>query len=138
MNNLRSKLGLRALPIALTGTLFAFAGGAQADQDVKSSDGMWMLHAKMADSFGVKKVSEVVIDVTPVGMAKGCPTVSSVVFEMPAHGHGGDKTPEVMSMGTCQFHVSNLSASMGGEWRLRLVLKAGDKTSDGDFTVSAK
>jgi len=64
--------------------------------------------------------------------------VSSVVFEMPSHGHGGDKTPEVMTMGPCQFHVSNLSASMGGDWRLRLVLKSGDKTSNADFAISAK
>jgi hypothetical protein len=118
--------------------LAAIAAPALADQDVQSSDGQWKLHAKVMDSFAVKKGEEAIIDVMPAAGGKGCPTVSSVVFEMPAHGHGGDKTPEVMSMGSCQFHVSNLSASMGGAWRLRLVLKNGDKTSNADFAITAK
>ena len=128
------------MSVRLAGTL-ALAGLAApvlADQDVQSSDGMWKLHAKVMDTMTVKKAEEAIIDVTPAAGGKGCPTVSSVVFEMPAHGHGGDKTPEVMSMGTCQFHVSDLSPSMGGAWRLRLVLKSGDKSSNADFAISAK
>jgi hypothetical protein len=134
----RGKLSLRVLPLLAVGGFLGFAGAVHADQDVKSSDGMWTLHAKMADSFAVKKSSEALIDVAPVGMAKGCPAVSSVVFEMPAHGHGGSVDPMSMSSGTCQWHVTDLNPSMGGEWRLRLVLKAGDKTSNADFTVNAK
>jgi hypothetical protein len=118
--------------------LGALATTAHADQDVKSSDGQWKLHAKVVDSLGVKKAGEAVIDITPAAGGKGCPTVSSVVFEMPAHGHGGDKDPQMMTMGTCSVHVSDLVPSMGGAWRLRLVLKSGDKTSTADFAIPAK
>jgi hypothetical protein len=129
----------RALALCLPAlAVAAFSGAAFADQDVQSSDGQWKLHAKMPASLAVKKTEEAIIDVTAAAGGKSCPTVSSVVFEMPAHGHGGDKTPEVMAMSNCQFHVSNLSASMGGEWRLRLVLKNGDKSSNADITVPAK
>ncbi len=118
--------------------LAAIATTAFADQDVTSSDGAWKLHAKVVDSIAVKKSGEAVIDITPAAGGKGCPTVSSVVFEMPAHGHGGDKTPEMMTMGTCTVHVSSLVPSMGGDWRLRLVLKSGDKSSTADFALGAK
>jgi len=118
--------------------LGALAGAAHADQDVKSNDGQWNAHAKMSSTLGIKQVTDATIDVTPAGGAKGCPSLDTVVFEMPAHGHGGDAIPQVMSMGACKFHVTNLSASMGGEWRLRLVLKSGDKSSYADFTIPAK
>ncbi|HXY05160.1 MAG TPA: hypothetical protein VEI05_01320 [Burkholderiaceae bacterium] len=118
--------------------LTAFAGVSQADQDVQSSDGQWKVHAKVADPLAVKKSSEAMIDITSAGMAKGCPTVSSVAFEMPAHGHGGDVDPKVMSTGACSWHVTDLNPSMSGAWRLRLVLKEGDKTSNADIPISAK
>jgi hypothetical protein len=105
---------------------------------VQSSDGLWKLHAKVDDALSVRKSAEAVIDITPAAGGKGCPTVSSVVFEMPAHGHGGDKDPQSMTMGTCSVHVSDLVPSMGGAWRLRLVLKSGDKTSNADFSIPAK
>jgi len=130
-----SNLGLRWAPVL---ALAVFAGAAQADQDVKSSDGMWSVHAKVPSSLAVKKSAEATIEVSPVGMAKGCPTVSSVAFEMPAHGHGGDVDPKVMSAGTCTWHVSDLSPSMAGDWRLRVVLKSGDKTTNADIAVPAK
>jgi len=123
------------LPLLVLGTM---AGRAQADQDVLSSDGQWKLHAKLADAFGVKKATEAVVDITEAKGGKACPEVSSVVFEMPAHGHGGDLAPQSMAMGKCQFHISDLSASMGGAWRLRLVLKSDGKTSTADFPISAK
>jgi hypothetical protein len=126
---------LRAIPAL---ALAALATTAHADQDVTSSDGAWKLHAKVVDSIGVKKTGEAVIDITPAAGAKGCPTVSSVVFEMPAHGHGGDKDPQSMKMGTCSVHVSDLVPSMSGDWRLRLVLKSGEKTSTADFAIAAK
>jgi len=125
----------RAVPVL---ALALAAGAAHADQDVQSSDGAWKLHAKVVDSLGVKKSGEAVIDITPAAGGKGCPTVSSVVFEMPAHGHGGDKDPSSMAMGSCSVHVSDLVPSMGGAWRLRLVLKSGDKTSTADFAIAAK
>jgi hypothetical protein len=118
--------------------LCAFSGAVRADQDVQSSDGQWKLHATLADTLAVKKSSEAMVDVKSSSGAKACPKVSSVVFEMPAHGHGGDIDPKVMSMGECSWHVSDLSPSMGGAWRLRLVLKSGDKTSNADFPVTAK
>lgn len=118
--------------------LVALATSASADQDVTSSDGTWKLHAKVVDAIGVKKSGEAIIDITPAAGGKACPTVSSVVFEMPAHGHGGDKDPQSMTMGTCSVHVSDLVPSMGGAWRLRLVLKSGDKTSTADFAIAAK
>jgi hypothetical protein len=127
--------GLRALPAL---ALLALAGSAHADQDVQSSDGMWKLHAKVVDSLAVKSTGEAVIDITPAAGGKGCPTVSSVVFEMPAHGHGGDKDPQSMKMGTCTVHISDLAPSMSGAWRLRLVLKSGDKTSTADIAIAAK
>ena len=125
----------RALVVAAMG---AVAGSAWADQDVMSSDGQWKLHAKMPDTLAVKKPTEALIDVTPAAGGKGCPNLGSVVFEMPSHGHGGDMAPQSMSMDGCKFHVTDLSASMGGSWRLRLVLKSGDKSSNADFTVAAK
>jgi hypothetical protein len=123
---------------ALVAALGAVAGTAWADQDVMSSDGQWKLHAKMPDALTVKKSAEALIDVTPAAGGKGCPALGSVVFEMPAHGHGGDMAPQSMTMDGCKFHVTDLSASMGGSWRLRLVLKNGDKSSNADFTVPAK
>lgn len=127
--------GLRALPLLALG---AFSGAALADQDVQSSDGHWKVHAKISDSLAVKSTAEATIDVAPAAGGKGCPTVGGVLFEMPSHGHGGDKDPAVMSSGACQWHVTNLVPSMGGAWRLRLVLKDGDKSSNADFPVSAK
>jgi hypothetical protein len=104
---------------------------------VTSSDGRWKLHAKVVDSFSVSSASEALVDIVPASPAvKGCPKVS-VVFEMPAHGHGGATEPAVMAS-DCRFHVTKLTPSMGGEWRLRLVLKDGDKSSTADFTIPAK
>jgi len=121
-----------------TALLLALCAGARADQSVTSSDGQWKLHAKLAGSFAVQGTGQAIIDITPAAGGKGCPTVSSVVFEMPAHGHGGGKTPEIMTMGTCEFHVTDLAPTMGGAWRLRLVLKDAGKTSNADFDISAK
>jgi len=118
--------------------LAAFAGAVQADQDVQSSDGQWKVHAKVADSLAVKKSGEAMINITAAGMAKGCPQVASIAFEMPAHGHGGDIDPKVMSSGACSWHVMDLEPSMSGAWRLRLVLKDGDKTSNADISITAK
>jgi len=138
----RSVLQLRVLPILSRAlpviAIAAISTSAHADQDVTSSDGAWKLHAKVVDSMGVKAAGEATIDITPAAGGKGCPTVSSVVFEMPAHGHGGGKDPQSMAMGTCSVHVTDLVPSMGGAWRLRLVLKSGDKTSTADFAIPAK
>jgi hypothetical protein len=116
----------------------ALAGPVLADQDVKSSDGQWKAHAKIDGALAVGKSAEAVVDISAAAGGKSCPAVSSVVFEMPSHGHGGKVDPQVMDMGNCQFHVSSLNPSMGGDWRLRLVLKADGKTSNADFAVSAK
>lgn len=124
--------------LAAAAALAALCAAAHADQDVKSSDGRWKLHAKLNDSLAVGSSAEAIIDVAPAAGGKGCPSVGQVLFEMPAHGHGGDKTPEVMEMGDCEFHVTNLSPSMDGAWRLRLVIKDGGKSSTADFNVSAK
>ena len=129
------KFARRMVPVA---ALFALAGVAYADQDVQSSDGQWKVHAKISDSLGVKKSSEAMVDISAAGMAKGCPKVASVAFEMPSHGHGGDVDPKAMSMGACSWHVTDLEPSMAGAWRLRLVLKDGDKTSNADISVTAK
>jgi hypothetical protein len=127
-----------AARVAAAIALAAMALPALADQDVQSSDGQWKLHAKVADSLAVGASSEAMVDVSPAGASKGCPAVGSVVFEMPAHGHGGKVDPKVMSMDGCHFHVTDLNPSMGGAWRLRLVLKSDGKTSNADFPVSAK
>ena len=129
------KFARRMVPLV---AFFAFAGVAWADQDVQSSDGQWKVHAKISDSLPVKKSSEAMVDVSAAGMAKGCPKVASVAFEMPAHGHGGDVDPKVMSAGPCSWHVMDLEPSMAGAWRLRLVLKDGDKSSNADIAVTAK
>ena len=129
------KLAPRLVPLLILG---AFAGTVQADQDVQSSDGQWKVHAKIADTLAVKKSSEAMIDISAAGMAKGCPKVASVAFEMPAHGHGGDVDPKVMSAGMCSWHVTDLVPSMSGAWRVRLVLKDGEKTSNADLAVTAK
>lgn len=129
------KFAQRMVPVV---TFFVFAGVAWADQDVQSSDGQWKVHAKISDSLPVKKTSEAMVDISAAGMAKGCPKVASVAFEMPAHGHGGDIDPKVMAAGSCSWHVMDLEPSMAGAWRLRLVLKDGDKTSNADIAVTAK
>ena len=130
-----AKMLVRALPVLALG---AFAGAVHADQEVKSSDGMWMLHAKVADVLAVKKSSDATIKAMPEGMAKGCPTVSSVAFEMPSHGHGGSVEPKAAPAGECTWKITDLNPSMAGDWRLRVVLKNGDKTSNADFSVMAK
>jgi len=114
------------------------ASAARADQDVQSSDGQWKVHAKVADALAVQKSSEAAIDIAPVGANKTCPSVSSVVFEMPAHGHGGSVDPKSKSTGPCQWQVTDLNPSMAGAWRLRLVLKSGDKTSNADIALPAR
>jgi len=133
--SLGQRLAPRVVPFLV---LAAVAAAAHADQEVQSSDGQWKVHAKVADSLAVKKSSEAMINISPAGMAKGCPKVDSVAFEMPAHGHGGDVDPKVMSTGACSWHVMDLEPSMSGAWRLRLVLKDGDKTSNADFPITAK
>ena len=111
-------LARSVLPVLALGT---FSTMASADQDVTSSDGAWKLHVKVEDSFKVKSSGQAIVDITPAAGGKGCPSVSSVVFEMPAHGHGGGKEPESMTMGSCTVHVSGLMPTMDGSWRLRLV-----------------
>jgi hypothetical protein len=129
--------GLAACALPLL-ALAALSGPARADQDVQSSDGQWKLHAKVADTLPVGNLSQALVDISPAAGGKSCPAVSSVVFEMPSHGHGGKVDPQVMATEGCQFHVTDISPSMGGAWRLRLVLKNGDKTSNADFSIGAK
>ena len=115
------------------------AGGARAGQSVKSADGMWTMTAD-TDVVAVKKESEVMINAAGAGapMAK-CPDVDGVTFTMPAHGHGGSTTPQVMKMGACGYHVSGLTATMGGDWLLQLRLKEGSKTPTSvDFNLKAQ
>jgi len=137
---IRNNFSTRTLaPLAWPGLLLGAlaAGPALADQDVQSSDGQWKLHAKVADTMAVGSMGDAMVDASAAS-GKGCPTVASVVFEMPSHGHGGKVDPKVSSSDGCHFHVTDLSPSMGGAWRLRLVLKSGDKTSNADFAVNAK
>jgi hypothetical protein len=129
---------LQSLALTSTVGLSLLCVSAWADQDVQSSDGQWKLHAKVADTVAVGGMSQAVVDVKPAAGGKGCPTVGSVVFEMPSHGHGGKVDPKVMSKEGCQFQVSDLSPSMDGAWRLRLVLKSDGKTSNADFAITAK
>ena len=130
---------VRSMPRAVVPLLLlSVFGVAHADQDVQSSDGQWKLHAKLVDSLLVKKSAEALINITSAAGGKGCPTLQSVAFEMPAHGHGGELEPKFMSIGNCEFHITNLSPSMGGTWRLRLVLQSADKASNADFTIPAK
>jgi len=126
------------LPVLGALSLVFVAGAVRADQDVQSSDGQWKVHAKVASSLPVKKSSEAIINISPAGSAKGCPTVSGVVFEMPSHGHGGSVEPQSMAMGTCEWHVTDVNPSMAGDWRLRLVLKSGATTSNADISLPAK
>ncbi len=130
---------LKAVMQVLPAMALAMIGlPALADQEVKSSDGQWKAHAKIADSLEVGKSHDATVTISPAAGGNGCPTVSNVLFEMPSHGHGGKINPSVMAAGGCTFHVMDLEPSMGGAWRVRLVLKSGDKTSDADFAVSAK
>jgi hypothetical protein len=124
----------------LTGalSLLLLAGSARADQDVQSSDGQWKLHAKVADSLAVGGMAQALVEVSPAAGGKACPMVGSVVFEMPSHGHGGKVDPKVVSKDGCKFQVTDLSPSMEGAWRLRLVLKDGGKASNADFAITAK
>lgn len=116
----------------------AIAGGAQAGQTVKSADGMWSLTTD-TDALAVKKESEVMIKASGTGGAMAsCPDVDGVAFTMPAHGHGGSTTPEAMKMGACSYHISGLTATMGGDWRLHLGLKDGGKKTAAEFNFKAQ
>jgi hypothetical protein len=137
MRNAKKELSWSSVFIAAA--LSATALPALADQDVQSSDGKWKLHAKVDASLAVGSSAQAIVDITPAAAGtKGCPEVSSVAFEMPSHGHGGKVSPEVMAMSGCQFHVTDLSPSMGGAWRLRLVLKSEGKSSTADIDIAAK
>jgi hypothetical protein len=127
-----------ALGLAACGAALALAGPALADQEVKSSDGQWKVHAKVSDTLAVGTSAKAMVDVAAAAGGKACPTVGSVVFEMPSHGHGGKVDPKVSPMEGCRFQVTDINPSMGGEWRLRLVLKSEGKTSNADFSLQAK
>jgi hypothetical protein len=129
----------RILACSLLGLAGALAGvAAHADQSATSSDGAWKAHSNIAGSLLVKKSSEAKVMIMP-GTSKGCPQVTSVAFEMPSHGHGGDVAPKVAAApGDCTFSVSDLSPSMAGEWRIRLVLKDGASSSNLDIMTTAK
>jgi hypothetical protein len=127
-----------AFPGVLAASLALGAGPALADQTVKSSDGAWKVTGDVPATIAVKKKTEVIVDIAPVAGGSQCPKLASVAFEMPSHGHGGDVDPKAMSMGACSYHISDLVPSMDGQWRLRLVLKEGEKTSTADFAVQAK
>ena len=130
----RSSLSLLRLLVAT-----AIAGSAQAGQGVKSADGMWTFTTD-TDTLAVNKESELIINASNAGstMAK-CPDVEGVSFTMPAHGHGGSTTPAVMKMGTCKYHVSGLTPTMGGDWLLHLGLKEGSKaTTAVEFNLKAQ
>jgi len=147
MKTSRGKYCLAALPALAMGMI---TGVAYGDQDIQSSDGNWKLHATVADTLDIKKLGEAIVEITPAAGGNDCPKVSSVVFEMPAHGHGGDVDPKVHYVqnapllvargraSRCQWRITDLSPSMAGAWRLRLVLKNGDKSSDADFDINAK
>jgi hypothetical protein len=132
----RSSLSLLLLLIAAV-----IAGGAQAGQSVKSADGMWTFSTD-TDMLAVNKESELTINASSAGSAMAkCPDVDGVTFTMPAHGHGGSTTPEAMKMkmGTCNYHVSGLTATMGGDWLLHLGLKEGSKaTTAVEFKLKAQ
>jgi len=114
------------------------AGAARADQSVSSSDGAWKAQATMGDSLAVKEHSTAIVKISPAAGGASCPTVASVLFEMPSHGHGGSVDPQSAAAGTCTWKVTDLVPSMGGDWRLRLVVKDGGKSSNIDFMVMAK
>jgi hypothetical protein len=130
----RSSLSLLLLLAAV-----AIAGGAQAGQSAKSADGMWIFSTD-TDMLAVNKESELMINASSAGSAMAkCPDVDGVTFTMPAHGHGGSTTPEAMKMGTCNFHVSGLTPTMGGDWLLHLGLKEGSKaTTAVEFKLKAQ
>jgi hypothetical protein len=139
MKNEESTMKLQ-FPLAAVAALVlgALAPLAWADQDVTSADGAWKAHAKGENTVAVGKSQELLVTVKASDGGTTCPTVASVVFEMPAHGHGGNKDPQMMAMANCQVHITDLAPSMGGDWRLRLVLKAGGKTSQIDLPLAAK
>ncbi len=131
----RSSLSLLLLLVAAT-----IGGGAQAaGQSVKSADGMWTLTTD-TDALAVKKESELMINASSAGSAMAkCPDVDGVTFTMPAHGHGGSTTPEAKKVGTCSYHVSGLTPTMGGDWLLHLQLKEGSKTTTAvEFNLKAQ
>jgi hypothetical protein len=131
----RSSLSLLLLLVAAT-----IGGGAQAaGQSVKSADGMWTLTTD-TDALAVKKESELIINASSAGSAMAkCPDIDAVTFTMPAHGHGGSTTPEANRVGTCSYHVSRLTPTMGGDWLLHLQLKEGSKTTTAvEFNLKAQ
>lgn len=127
-----------AFPSMIAASLAFAAGTALAGESVKSSDGAWKATADMPATLAVKKKAEAMVDIASATDGSKCPKLVSVAFEMPSHGHGGDVEPKAMAMSGCSFHVSDLVPSMDGQWRLRLVLKDGDKSSTVDFPVQAK
>jgi hypothetical protein len=124
--------------LLLVGLLLCASAGAQ--QAIKSADGKWSLKPDAPAALEVKKENEVMVDISAIGGAAGqCPTVDKVAFTMPTHGgHGGASEPEVMKMGACGWHISNLTPTMKGPWQLRLTLKSGDKSTTADLDLPAQ
>ena len=47
--------------------------------------------------------------------------------------------PEAVKMGSCNYHVSGLTPTMGGDWLLHLRLKEGSKTATAvEFNLKAR
>ena len=124
--------------LAAASALVLAATAAQADQSATSSDGAWKADSTLASSLAVKTHAQATVKIAPAAGGATCPQVASVLFEMPSHGHGGDVDPKAAAAGTCAWNITDLAPSMGGEWRLRLVVKDGAKTSNIDFMVQAK
>jgi len=129
----------QAIAISAAVAAFALAAtSAQADQSATSSDGAWKASSSLAGSLAVKSHAQATVKITPAAGGAACPQVANVLFEMPSHGHGGDVDPKSAAAGTCEWKITDLAPSMGGEWRLRLVVKDGGKSSNIDFMVQAK
>ncbi len=110
--------------------------GAPAAANVTSSNGRWEASMDRV-AIGVGEHAALILSIRGVH-TDGCPKLDGVILEMPQHGHGTDYKPQFVSSGLCKWRLSNVTPTMRGVWRLRLVLKYGDETSVADYEVVAQ
>lgn len=103
-----------------------------------SSDGAWEVVATAPAKLRVGRPSEALVRVAARPGKAGCAALTRAILDMPAHGHGTDFRPAVARQAACRWRVHGIVPTMRGEWRLRLVLVDGDRTSVADLTLDAR
>jgi len=100
---------------------------------------MWTLTTD-TDALAVKKESELMINASSAGSAMAkCPTSTELLSRSQRMGTAVRRRRKRKKVGTCSYHVSGLTPTMGGDWLLHLQLKEGSKTTTAvEFNLKAQ